>query len=399
MTDTENAIDMEKKENMEDKENKDNIKIPALIRRSRLTSLGSLALALVFLLVIPTNDSYSAHLNLFTLSLVLIPLLFSLSIALDKPGLFILPTSVLGTFAVFLAVVSVYMGSAGVFVFCLALLIIAALGAASGFIFRSAKKTDRRARKLRWLGIVVSGVLVMLTSSIFILGCVLYISMANPIGVFFAKIKTEAYVKETNPMLDLTVSDVSYDFKTHDYSSYATNRQDAGAYFNISYRGGAEFSDTYERDVLAGGNTVWKWTQIINDALQPALEEEYKGNLKYFYPYIDNEDQIIKHGQPYDPGVAVPMTADVWLRVSDSSPATLSDEIMKYHRIFLQNGFSFSKYDFDFEVNGHPSVSLTILGPEYVTTDLARLIEEARENRGPSGIYSSDICLYFENYY
>ena len=226
--------------------------------------------------------------------------------------------------------------------------------------------------------VLISGVL--LTTNAFV---------GNPVSAKIAQRAVKNYAREKYSFLDLELEKPIYNFKDGSYIIWAKSKTSTDTKFNINYRDGKVYYDSYEFDVLHMHNTLRRledeYTYIVRQILEDKLG--YRDNsARVMYDKDGYESarykDILKLDVEFDR--SLPLNSGVSLSIKDIEDVSLeniSKILADAHRVFVDNECYFREYGLYI---GDSDTVVTIGGvtPENIEGgQLLDLLQQARDHR------------------
>ena len=236
-------------------------------------------------------------------------------------------------------------------------------------------------------------ILAGLAAIILIMG-ILFITNAfvgNPISQMLATRSIKKYVDKNYSSLDLKVDKAVYNFKDSAYSARAKSQTSVDTHFLVYYRDGKVQRDDYESYVLSGFNTIQRFQEEYSSIAKSLISKElgFEGNttmVSYEKEEYEKANEILKLDAKFEKDI--PMKAEVFLRfnLKDSSMENIARIFKDAHKIFLENGCKFNKYNLYGE-SGESYIMINEVTPAHIESgELESLLEKARDTETEDGI-------------
>jgi len=296
---------------------------------------------------------------------ILIPIAFAFPIIIGKPKLLFIPVCVVG--AIFLVLLFVEATVIPILLFIFA--IISTFGAGAGLLIRRFRESRKRIKIL----VNIISVIILIAPFLFVLDL-----FSGLVRYPFVALRIHTYVARNYSDFDLTVSRLSFDFKSNNFNAQVRDSNNPDISFRINNRGGTIY------DGFTSGSF---WEGTLNHMLGPLLEQEFGAELQHFSSNISG----VQIGQRFDLAANVEKTARITIAIDNATdnitPENLTSQISRYHDFISRNGFSFTEYIFSFtNPELERSIEITV-SPAHINDSLPAMIEYARKNRNQSGVF------------
>ncbi len=192
--------------------------------------------------------------------------------------------------------------------------------------------------------------------------------------------------------MDLEIGKVSYNFKDGGYSSYVKSKNSIDTKFAIYYRDGKVKRDGYDSYVLSMLNTLDRLADEYFYIAKTLVSKElgYENNTTRVQ-YSKNEYEIAKDilelDMKFDKNLPMDAEVTLLLDLENGSFENVAKILIDAHKIFVDNGCKFSKYNFYAE-NKESYIMVNDVTPAQIEKgDLVNLLQEAKNGEPLDGIY------------
>jgi hypothetical protein len=227
-------------------------------------------------------------------------------------------------------------------------------------------------------------------SAALLIGIVLFITNAfvgNPISAKLAGKAAKNYIKDKYSFLDLEVEKPVYNFKESGYVVRVKSKSSVDTHFSVHYRNGRVKYDDYDYSVANMFNTLGRFSDEYSAVAKSILANRlgYVNNttmVTYGKGAYENTGSILKLDMKFDK--SLPLDSEVMIRMdlSDNSISNIAKILTDAHRVFVENGCKFSKYQL-FSETKDTSVMVTGVTPGDIESGkLETLLENANNNEG-----------------
>jgi hypothetical protein len=281
---------------------------------------------------------------------IITPVLFMFTLVVKKPKLRIIPYSFFLAVLIFIFMLE---GEEGIF---LAFIVggfyggLTLFGMTSGFLLRLLRDEGCKLKRLK----AVSGIIILLIPMLIELNWVAVNYLGNPIGTYFAKRKTEAYVNEYYDKYNYQIGDTKYTPGLSGYSSYYVTEVTSKTYTGIDMKIRISRGKIYDDSGEALGS-------IVSRLFWEAFGSGYK---KIEFMDKGASPAVLGH-------VRIELTAE------NFDAYTLSEIITKCRNVAKANDFHFRQYDFLFRIHDNDKeVHISGIKPDHINDGLQEMVEQ-----------------------
>ncbi len=171
--------------------------------------------------------------------------------------------------------------------------------------------------------------------------------MGNPISAKIANSKIKAYVSNTYPDLDLTVSKTRYSFKDSSYSSLVQSKTSQDTVFSVSYIQG-KITDHYDYEVASHITTYQRLTDSFQNEIENILNREFpytSSILIASYGKEDSDMDKLTLDMPFDlNNPPMPASLTIYSISEEQTYEILSERLVELKTIMDQHQIPISTY-------------------------------------------------------
>jgi|GEM_PF-4420414 len=238
----------------------------------------------------------------------------------------------------------------------------------------------RRTKKIITASIVfVLLVLILMIISLF---------TGNPVSGLMARNKARLYINENYSALNLKIQKTGYNAKDGNYAVGAASGTSQDTHFQLFYRKGEIYRDSYTDDVLSGQNTWVRLSREYAQNITPVLQEKF-GEALTSVSFIPKKE--IMNSLPLDVPFSKDLIVDgelkIYYRYTQTDSQYLSDILVNAHHTATAAGYAFASYSLAGE-NQKTLVEISGVTPAQVESgQLEELIETAKASGQHDGIH------------
>lgn len=208
--------------------------------------------------------------------------------------------------------------------------------------------------------------------------------VGNPISMKLAERAIDKHVEKNYSSLDLEVEKPYYEFKNTAYISGVKSKKSIDTHFEVSYRGGEIYNDSYEGDVVQLWNTIQRLSDEYGDLVTKIIAEdlgyeENKAFVDYHEDLYENPDHILELDISFDRELPIPANISMHLDVKKASLEKAEDVLKQAHRAFKENRCNFKLYHLTLEDEETRIYVMDLLPEDIEGDNLLRLLREESE--------------------
>ncbi|MDD3192377.1 MAG: hypothetical protein PHE47_00745 [Oscillospiraceae bacterium] len=165
----------------------------------------------------------------------------------------------------------------------------------------------------------------------------------DPISASLARRAAQEYIRQNDLYsMGFELSDASYNFKFGEYLIHAKSARNPDLHFDINWRNGKVFYDTYQYDVLENGNVITRFQEEYEALLQIQLEQAGLGRENLFVSVDEPQDSDIwVTGMAFDQALPVKKDLQLYPDLEEATLEAAADYLRGVYSLLKEKGHAF----------------------------------------------------------
>lgn len=166
----------------------------------------------------------------------------------------------------------------------------------------------------------------------------------NPVSAFFASGKIKAYAAQAYPTLDLTLSEVGYNFKNNAYGCHAQSKSSEDTNFYISYSRG-KVSDDYPYEVANHFTTYRRLNEEFSQLVEDIILKDYPHETTLILGDLVGDTQLLTPDKPLNlDEMPLKLSLTVWMLSDIRNEEQMATLLLELHHLMVSKGIAIDQY-------------------------------------------------------
>ncbi len=171
----------------------------------------------------------------------------------------------------------------------------------------------------------------------------------NPVSAFIASGRIKAYAAKTYPTLDLTLSEVGYNFKNNAYGCHVQAKSSEDTSFYISYSGG-KVSDDYPYEVANHFTTYRRLNEDFNQLVEDIILKEYPHETTLILGDLVGDTALLTPDKPLNlDEMPLKLSLVVWILSDIRDEEQMATLLLELYQLMLSKDIAIDQYTLQLE--------------------------------------------------